>query len=105
MVLAMSRGLLDREDQRRFGVKHFKEIAHPVNKLLWTSVLFDKKAASLEIVKYLRSALESKEQSEVLSRMWGPHFEDFKRRVKDHPLKKKCAAASRTSRRNRALPR
>src|SRR5947209_6061921 len=30
MVLAMSRGLLDREDQREYGVKHFKEIAHPV---------------------------------------------------------------------------
>jgi hypothetical protein len=88
-LLVLSRGLLDREDQRAYGIKHFKEIADPVIKLFWGCVLFNEKAASPEIVKYLRSALESKERSEVLARMLGPDFGDFKWRVKEHPLKKK----------------
>jgi hypothetical protein len=87
--LALSRGLLDREGPREYGVKHFGEIAHPVIRLAWAVMLFNEKAASPEIVKYLRSALESKERSKVLTQMLGPDFEDFKRRVKEHPLKKK----------------
>ena len=86
-LLVLSRGLLDREDQRAYGIKHFKEIADPVLKLFWGCVLFGETAASPEIVKCLRSALESKEQSEFLARLYGPKFDDFKRRLKDYPPK------------------
>jgi hypothetical protein len=42
---ALSRGLLDRKDQRDCGVKNFNKIAHPDIKVFWGVVLFDKKAA------------------------------------------------------------
>jgi hypothetical protein len=87
--LALSRGLLERKEQRDYGVKHFREIAHPTIKLFWGAVLFDEKAASPEIVTFLRAALESKEQSELLSQLEGPNFEDFKRRVKEHKVNEK----------------
>jgi hypothetical protein len=51
-------------------------------------MLFKDKAASPEIVKCLRSALESKRRSQILAQMVGPEFEDFKRRVKEHLSKK-----------------
>jgi hypothetical protein len=82
--LALSRGLLDHREQREYGVKHFDKIAHPKLKLFWAAVLFDKKPASAEIVRFLRASLESKQQAEVLSRMLGGKFEDFKSRVKEH---------------------
>ncbi len=70
--LALSRGLLDRQEQREYGVKHFGKIAHPMIKLFWGSVLFDAKAASPEIDTFLRAALESKEQAQLLSEILGP---------------------------------
>jgi hypothetical protein len=85
--LALSRGLLDRKEQREYGVKHFGKIAHPTIKLFWGAVLFDEKGASAEVVTFLRAALESKEQSEVLSQMIGPNFEDFKKRLKEYKEK------------------
>jgi hypothetical protein len=88
-LLALSRGLLDRKEQRAYGVKHFSEIVHPVIKLSWAIMLFNDKAASPEVVRFVRSALESKEQSKVIAEMVGPDFEDFKRRVTNHPLKEK----------------
>jgi hypothetical protein len=87
--LALSRGLLDRKKQQEYGVKHFGKIAHPTIKLLWGSVLFDEKAASPEIVAFLRMALESKEQAKLLSQMLGPNFEDFKKRVTEYKVKMK----------------
>jgi len=88
--LALSRGLLDRKEYRTYGVKHFAEIAHPEIKLFWGVVLFDEKVASPEIVKHLKAALDSKEQSEVLSQLVGPGlFDDFKKRVREYPLKEK----------------
>lgn len=88
-ILALSQGLLNRKDQREYGVKHFASIAHPTIKLFWGAVLFNEKAASLEVVKFLRAALDSKEQSITLSEMLGPDFEDFKKRVREHRLKEK----------------
>ena len=87
--LALSRGLLGHKEQREFGVKHFSTIAHPEIKLFWGTVLFDEKAASPEIVTFLRAALESKEQSKLLSEMLGPSFEDFKKQVKEYKFKQK----------------
>ena len=87
--LALSRGLLDRKEQREYGVKHFSKIAHPTIKLSWGAVLFNEKAASAEVVKFLRAALERKEQSELLSQMLGPDFEDFKKRVKEYKVEEK----------------
>jgi hypothetical protein len=87
--LALSRGLLDRKPQREYGVKHFGKIAHPQIKLFWGAVLFDEKAASPEMVAFLRAALESKEQAKLLSQMLGPRSQDFKKRVKEHNVEEK----------------
>jgi hypothetical protein len=86
---ALSRGLLDRKEKREYGVKHCGRIAHPEIKLFWGSVLFDEKLPSPEVVRYLRAALESKEQAQILSQMIGPNFEDFKKRVKEYKLQEK----------------
>lgn len=83
--VALSRGLCDRKEQREYAVKHFSEIQHPRIKLFWGAMLFDEKSPSREIVQFLRKALESEEQTKVLSEALGPNFEDFKARVKAHP--------------------
>ncbi len=83
--LALSRGLVDRKEPRDFGVKYFSKIAHPEIKLAWAVMLFDLKSASPEIVRFLREVLDSKEQSKILAKMIGSKFEDFKRRLKEHP--------------------
>jgi hypothetical protein len=85
---ALSRGLLDIKEKREYGVKHFDGIAHPKLKLLWAAVLFKEGADSEAVIKFLRAALESKEQSEDLSRMLGPEFKDFKVRVKESKVKR-----------------
>ena len=51
--------------------------------------MFDEKAASPEIVKYLQAALKSKEQSRLLAEMMGPDFDDFKKRLKEYRPEKK----------------
>jgi hypothetical protein len=84
--LALSRGLLDRKDQRTYGVKHFGSIAHPVIKLVWGAILFHEKEASPEIIRFLRAALKSKEQASILSQMLGPGFNEFEKRLREHPL-------------------
>ena len=86
-LLAVSYGLLDRKEPREHGVKHFAKIAHPEIKLAWAVGLFDRKAVSSEIVQFLRTALESKEQIKLLERLLGPDFDDFKKRVKEYPVK------------------
>jgi hypothetical protein len=86
--LALSRGLLDRKDQREYGSKHFATIAHPTLKLAWGMILFNEKAASPEIAQFLQMALESREQAGLLSQMLGPDFEDFQKRIKVSRLEK-----------------
>jgi hypothetical protein len=81
--LALSRGLLERREQREYGVKHFGKIAHPDIKLFWGAVLFNENSKSPEIVMFLQTALDSIEQSQLLSRMLGPNFENFKKRVRE----------------------
>jgi hypothetical protein len=52
-------------------------------------MLFEEEgAASTEIVRFLQIALESREQSRLLSQIVGPDFEDFKRRVIAYPVNK-----------------
>ena len=82
---AISRGFADQKEHREYAAHHFAEIRHPVLKLFWASLLFDEGPTSPEIVKFLRSALESNDQARLLSEMVGPQFEDFKRRVLAHP--------------------
>jgi hypothetical protein len=87
--LALSRGLCEANEHRSNAVKHFGTIAHPKIKMAWGVMLFDEKSASPDIVKYLRAALESKEQSKFLSEALGPGFEGFKIRLKDYESKQK----------------
>src|ERR1700722_2419581 len=77
-VLALSRGLVDLKEPRQYGITHFAKIAHPTIKLSWAVMLFDKEAASPEIVTFLRKGLESKEEAQSLSGILGPGFEEFK---------------------------
>jgi hypothetical protein len=87
--LALSRGLCDLEGPRSYAVKHFGGIAHPEMKLSWAVMLFDEKAATPEVVRFLRAALKSKEQAEFLSQVCGPKFEAFKKQVQDYRRKEK----------------
>lgn len=81
--LALGRGLCDRKAHRAYAVRHFAEIRHPVLKLEWATMLFDARATSPEIVQFLRDALESREQSQILAEMLGPNYAGFQRRVMD----------------------
>jgi hypothetical protein len=83
--LALSRGLCDRKVHREYAVRHFANIRHPMLKLGWGAVLFDVGAVSPEIVQFLRSALESEQQSKILSEMLGPNYDDFRRQVNSYP--------------------
>ena len=38
-LLALSRGLVDRDEPRRYGLTHFDSIAHPTIKLAWANML------------------------------------------------------------------
>jgi hypothetical protein len=87
--LALSRSLCELKEPREYAVKHFGKIAHPIMRVFWAIILFDAKAASPEIVKFLRAALANEKAAEFISGMVGPEFEDFKKRVKDYPLKEK----------------
>ena len=83
--LALSRGLCDRKVHRDYAVRHFAEIRHPLLKLGWGAMLFDAGSTSPEIVRFLRSVLESEKQSKILSEMLGPDYDDFRRRVEAYP--------------------
>jgi hypothetical protein len=77
----LSRQLGDRKEHQVYAVKHFDNIAHPLLRLSWAVTLFNAQSAPPEIVKYLHTALESKEQSRTLAEMLGPAFNDFKEEV------------------------
>lgn len=85
---AVSRGLADQKKYHEYAVRHFTEIRHPMLKLFWGAMLFDAGATSPEIVRFLKAALESKEQAKLLSEIVGPEFEAFKRRVKAYPKRR-----------------
>jgi hypothetical protein len=87
--LALSRGFCDVKETREYGLSHFDTIRHPVIRLSWAAMLFDLEATSPEIIKYLRDALESKEQTKLLSQMVGPRYEAFRKRVLAYPTNKK----------------
>lgn len=87
--LALSRGLLDRKALREYGARNFPRIAHPTIKLFWAAVLFDEKPATAEIARFLRAALACKNQTDELSQMLGPDFEQFKKRVKEYKISEK----------------
>lgn len=73
--------LCSREEYKDYEVSHFADIRHPEEKLFLGSILFEKGAASPEIVQFLRDALEDEERAKELSEMIGPHFQDFKARL------------------------
>lgn len=79
--LALSSGLASRKDARDYAVANFAKIAHPTLKLAWASMLLDQKAASTEIVTFLRKAIEAKDDSTTLADMLGSEYEDFRARV------------------------
>ncbi len=87
--VALSRGFCDVKETREYGLSHFDTIRHPVLKLFWAAVLFDLEATSAEIIKYLRDALDSKEQTKLLSQMVGPEYEAFRKRVLANPTNRK----------------
>ena len=79
--LALSRGLIDRADPRKYGIAHFANIAHPTIKLGWATMLFSQKSATPEIVAFLHKALDSREGAATLEGMTGPGFQEFKERL------------------------
>jgi hypothetical protein len=87
--LDLSRGLADREDQRKYAAEHFSEIRYPLLKLFWGVMLFNENAVSPEIVGFLKDALKSEKQSALLSEITGPNFRDFRQRVENYSLEEK----------------
>jgi len=83
--LALSSDLFESQKHRKYAARHFSEIRHPMLKLSWGAMLFDRKSSSPQIVRFLRDALESEEQAKLLAEIYGPKFEKFKVRVKRHP--------------------
>ena len=78
---AISRGLCDHFEYRKYAVRNFGRIQHPELKLFWGALLFELHTVSREIKRFLHDALASKKQSKVLSEMLGPEFDSFKKRV------------------------
>jgi hypothetical protein len=90
--LTLSRGLCDQRKHRNYAVRHFAEIRHPELKLFWGAMLFDAGSSSPEIVRFLREALASEKQSQILAEMLGPDYQAFHRRVKGHRKVKRSAS-------------
>ena len=80
--LALSRGLCDRDGPRQYAVQHFTAVAHPEIQMFWAVILFDKGTGSPEIVRYLDAALNSDEKAQNLAKIVGPHFSEFRGRVR-----------------------
>lgn len=78
---AISRGLCDQKEYRGYAILHFAEIRHPLLRLLWAAMLFDKGESSKEIVHFLKSALKSRKEVQALSELTGPDFQNFRKRV------------------------
>jgi protein-arginine kinase activator protein McsA len=76
-----------RESRTRYVVEHFDTIADPSIKMRWGVILFYEEAASVEIVEFLRTILESKEQCKTLSERLGPRFDDFIEKLKVYEVK------------------
>jgi hypothetical protein len=85
---AISRGLCDDEEHRRYAVTHFADIRHPTLKLSWAVMLFDSGATSPEIVSFIQNALKSKARAKMLREMIGPNFAEFKERINRYPVAK-----------------
>ncbi len=81
---ALSRGLGERREHRDYASRHFAQIRHLELKLFWGSILFDEGPSSPEIVRFLRDALKSEKESQILAEMLGPDYQAFRRRVKTH---------------------
>jgi hypothetical protein len=81
---AMSRGLCDRKEHRAYAVRYFAEIRHPLIQPMWAAMLFDGDAASPEIMRFLKDALKSEQQAKMLSEIFGPEFDNFKKRLEAH---------------------
>lgn len=78
---ALSSGLSEHLEHRKYALRNFSKIQHPIIKLLWAVKLFASPQRSPEIVRFLRNALEDPEQTKVLSEGLGPEFSSFKNRV------------------------
>jgi hypothetical protein len=79
--LALSAGLVHRENACQYGRVHFSTIAHPALKLFWAVGLLRDNPPSPDVVLFLRKALASKTEAKTLSEMAGPEFEALRERV------------------------
>jgi hypothetical protein len=89
---ALSRGLCDQKKHRDYATRHFAEIRHSELKLLWGAMLFDAGSSSPEVVRFLRGALASEKQSQILAEMLGPDYQAFQKRVKADRKAKRLAS-------------
>lgn len=82
---SISRGLAGEKKHRAYVLSHIAGIRHPQLKLFWAALLFDADEVSMELVRYLRDAVNEPKQAELLREMVGPDFKFFKRKVLSHP--------------------
>jgi hypothetical protein len=77
-VLKKEKELITRESRAGFVVENLGKIKDPLLKLRWAVwVFYVENETSPELVDYLRAALESKEQRELLSWRLGSRFHEF----------------------------
>jgi hypothetical protein len=86
-LLALSSQLAEYKEARACAAKQFTKMAHPALKQVWAVRLFAIEEPSDAVVKYLKKAVDSKEQSKELSLLLGPGFKDFKKRVEEAKVK------------------
>jgi hypothetical protein len=79
--VAISRGLSERAKPRAYAIRHFADIQHPLLKLGWAVLVFNERCASPEMVRFLRTVLDSPPQAALLAEMAGPDFERMKARI------------------------
>lgn len=80
-LLALSGGLMNCKEPRQLGISHFSKIAHPTIKMFWAIGLLQDTTTPPEVLRYLRSALDSKSEAKEMSSILGPDFQGFKEEV------------------------
>lgn len=76
--LALSAGLRQRKEPRKYARDNFDSIAHPILKLSWALTFFREPDPPPAVLAHLRKTLDSKDGAVLLEEMLGPNFTDFR---------------------------
>ena len=86
-LAALSRGLCDRADVRKYATSHFSDIAHPTLRMFWAAAFVADYQASADMNAYLARMIESPEGLALLQELAGPRARLIIDRVTQAPQK------------------